>query len=155
MAGGLILLPMVLAILYLVQTRRVATFEIVSESMAPALNVGDKWLMEPPTRALRVGDMVVFHPVGEPGRMVVKRIIAQEADRVEIVSGILYVNGAPASPPQGQEVPSEGGAMRQWTVGPGELFVAGDNRTNSTDSREYGPIPADNVVGVLARQIGE
>ena len=51
------------------------------------------------------------------------------------------------SDPSGATDPTEASGVSSWTVGEGELFVMGDHRGNSVDSRVFGTIPVDNVVG--------
>jgi signal peptidase I len=149
---GLAVLPWVLWALYLIQSKKVSTFEVISDSMVPTLNFGETWLMEPPSGGYHVGDIVVFRHPHEPATLVVKRIVALEADRVALRDGHLFVNEKPSPPPRGSEsaLPL---ADHQWAIGPGEVFVAGDNRDDSTDSRDYGPIELDSIVGLLKRKI--
>lgn len=76
----------------------------------------------------------------------IKRIIAVEGDTIRASNGVVYLNDEPlAEPylPQGTETSDFG----RVTVGPDELFVMGDNRANSDDSRSFGPIPESSVVG--------
>ena len=70
--------------------------------------------------------------------------------------GLLYVDGAVLDEPYlGGLPPTLGLESRRWRMGSDEYFVMGDNRVRSTDSREYGPVRADLLVGrVLLRRIG-
>ena len=92
------------------------------------------------------GDVVSFHPPGRPGEVYLKRVVAIGGDRVEIREGELYLDGEPAVEPY---IP--GAKRKAWmeaiVVPHGELFMLGDNRDRSEDSRYFGPVPEKNVIG--------
>ncbi len=126
-------------------------FRIPSESMVPTLEVGDRVLANKfvyrftePER----GDIVVFDSVNESDdQTLIKRVIGVEGDEIQVQSGLLFVNG------RAQEEPylNQGEAFRGY-YGPIEvpedhIFVMGDNRSNSGDSRIFGPVPLQNVAG--------
>jgi len=105
------------------------------------------------------GDIVVFEPpstwAAETGGVpLIKRVIGLPGDQLELRDGKVFVNGAPLPEPY---VNTDGGAAQstdpypdgpsQWLVPPGDLFVMGDNRENSADSRTFGPIEIGHVVG--------
>lgn len=76
----------------------------------------------------------------------IKRVIAIEGDVIRADEGIVYVNGEPIEEPylpEGTQTSDFG----RVDVGPNEIFVMGDNRANSDDSRSFGPIPESTVVG--------
>jgi signal peptidase I len=153
MVAGVAVLGVVLWVLYQVQHKRIGTFTIGSESMLPTLQVGEVWLMGPLPKRLKIGDIVVFKKPGADETMLVKRVVALESDRVELKNGQLIVNGNPSPPPQGKSLPLVGVKNKEWKVGKGECFVAGDNRAESEDSRDYGPIPISSMVGVLVNRV--
>lgn len=116
-------------------------------SMQPNLYVGDRLMTEkisyhlhPPRR----GDVVIIErPAGEVS--LVKRVVAVEGEVVEVRDGHTFVNGQPIDEPWvahfgGQDY---GPAL----VPPGHLFVVGDNRAVSRDSRAIGPVPVDSIRG--------
>ena len=129
---------------------------IPSGSMLPTLELQDRILVEKLRarlhRPLPVGAIVVFHapPVlveagYDPNAALIKRVVAQAGDQVEVRDGQLWRNGAPAPDP----APAE--AM-DYSFGPvvvpaGHLLVLGDNRNASLDSHLWGPLPQQEVIG--------
>lgn len=92
------------------------------------------------------GDLVIAsHPL-LPERTVGKRIIAMGGDTVEVNPGSLRPAKSEAGGGEG-----EGGAGEYLRVPPGHVWLQGDNLSNSTDSRDYGPVP---LALVLARVEG-
>lgn len=105
----------------------------------------------PQWRSPKPGEIVAFRSPVEPSEVYLKRVIAIAGDRVEIQHGILYVNGV-----RMPEDYARVRASRRWSwqenipprrVPPDSLFVLGDNRDNSEDSRYWGPVPVANVIG--------
>lgn len=77
----------------------------------------------------------------------VKRVIGLPGDRIEIRDGKVYRNGEELYEPYIKEQ-MEAGAEQTWEVPAGHVFVMGDNRNNSNDSRNIGPVPQDHVMGI-------
>ncbi len=98
-----------------------------------------------PFRPPRLGEIIVFHFPGEPQRDFVKRVIGLPGDKVEIVDGTVLVNDAVFAEPYLKGPFTDSMAPRR--VDQGEYFVMGDNRSHSNDSRNWGGVPEDNVVG--------
>lgn len=168
-----VLLLIAFGLAFLLRTFVVQVFFIPSESMVPTLQVDDRivvekisYLFDGPDR----GDVVVF--AGEEGfptaqesgvqrvirgvgqflgvvpvdaRDLVKRVIGLPGDTVVVDEGTVTVNGVELDEPYAQL----GGPQGEWTVPEGKLFVLGDNRSNSADSRSesLGFVDLDNVVG--------
>jgi signal peptidase I len=103
--------------------------------------------LHPPQR----GDIVVFNPpVGGNTKPYIKRIIGLPGETVEIRDGSVYVDGDPIDEPYLGNVTTSwpnGDPGRQLVVPDGHFFVLGDNRNNSTDSRSFGPISIDSLIG--------
>jgi signal peptidase I len=171
---ALIVIAFLLALL--IKSFLVQAFFIPSESMEPTLNIGDRVLVNKlaykfhgPSR----GDVIVFsnpHPGEEPHRNpisgffhwvteglgftapqdedFIKRVIGLPGDVVEERQGVIYVNNKSLYEPYLSPV-KDNRTMGPWTVQPDHLFVLGDNRANSNDSRfpELGQIPMDKVIG--------
>ncbi len=103
------------------------------------------------------GDIVVFHPPEGFQRgdtPFIKRVIGVGGDVVEIRNGRVVVNGTVlnerytfADPPGSPPEPTIGGDPSTWTVPDGSLFLLGDHRTDSEDSRVFGPVALGQVVG--------
>ncbi|MBZ0299012.1 MAG: signal peptidase I [Anaerolineae bacterium] len=98
-------------------------------------------------------DIVVFHFPGNPQEDYIKRIIGLPGDVVEIRAAQVYVNGQPLQEPYIHEPCEPGRCQDQhWELGPNEFFVMGDNRNHSSDSRVFGLVTRDHLVGeVLVR----
>ena len=115
-----------------------------------------------PKRPIRRGDVVVFKFPEDPTRDFIKRVIALPGEAVEIHDKTVFVDGKPleepyarfietplgnGDPEYGLRVESGRGAWGPETVPDGKLFVLGDNRDNSRDSRYWGFLPIDQVKG--------
>lgn len=132
----------------LIQHFIVKPFRIPSVSMEPTLRIGDRVLINrlghrfsSPSR----GDVVVFKSPQLGGQDLIKRVVAVGGDRVEIKEGRLYVNGEAQEEPYVREPMN--GDMAELRVPPGCIFVMGDNRNDSADSRVFGPVDIDQVLG--------
>ena len=91
------------------------------------------------------GEIIVFHYPKDPSRDFVKRVVAIPDDTIEIVRGKVYVNGEPLEEPY--VVDTSRSSMEEQTLGPDDYFVLGDNRPQSNDSQDWGPVPLENIVG--------
>ncbi len=125
-------------------------FQVPSESMVPTFEIGDRFLAnkfvyrfwEP-----SVGDVVVFRSVEGGDEDLVKRIVALPGDEVTVENGVLSVNGEVRNEPFVNEGLPDRGAYGPARVPEGDVFVMGDNRANSRDSRFFGPVPIENIEG--------
>ena len=93
----------------------------------------------------KFGEVVVFRSPRDADRDFVKRVIGLPGDTVEMVNGTVYVNGLQLLEPYITK--RDNTTMAPLEVEPGTLFVLGDNRGASNDSRSWGPVPAENLVG--------
>ena len=125
-------------------------FYIPSESMVPTLEVGDRvfvnkfvYRFSDPGR----GDVVVFEDVEGETEDLIKRVVAVGGDRVTFGRGVLRVNGEPQEEPYVNSRFPDNGSYGPTTVPEGHVFVMGDNRGNSRDSRFFGPVPIENIEG--------
>jgi signal peptidase I len=125
------------------------------ESMAPTLQAGDHVLVArfiyrfaDPHR----GDIVVFKGYGSGNETVIKRVVGVAGDTVEIRDGVLYVNGERQKEPYVNYRLTNANFFGPQRVPEGRVFVMGDNRSNSRDSRSFGPVPEEGLLGrVLLR----
>ena len=90
------------------------------------------------------GDIIVFHFPLNPDEELVKRIIGLPGDHVVVKDNQVYVNDRLMNETYIAAAPLYSG---DWTVPEGTLFVLGDNRNNSNDSKDWGLLPQENVVG--------
>jgi signal peptidase I len=154
------------------RTLLVGDFLLVNKAVfAPPGQWG--WLL--PYRKIERGDVVVFHFPPHPPEHVVKRVIGLPGDHVHLQNGLAWVNGEPLDEPYAvfepayaddfrdsfpTELYTDPGVDPQWwmemrrnvregdlVVPPNEYFVLGDNRNFSRDSRYWGFVPEDHVVG--------
>jgi signal peptidase I len=133
----------------LVQAFIVKPFAIHQVSMRPTLEEGDRILLNRLSYRFREaapGDIVVFRSPVVDGEDLVKRIVAVAGDTVSVSGGKVLVNGAPLDEPYLLER-GFGGESPETIIPAGEVFVMGDNRNNSGDSRMFGPISEDAIMG--------
>jgi signal peptidase I len=96
------------------------------------------------------GEIIVFESPDRPGidPPLIKRVIGLPGETVEIRSTQVYINGEPLNEPYINEPCSESRCRdQQWTLAADEYFVMGDNRNRSRDSRSFGPIKHQHVIG--------
>lgn len=91
------------------------------------------------------GDVIVFEPPNRPTEDYVKRIVGLPGETVEIKNNQVFINGQPLEQPYLPGTPSY--TMPPRVVPEGHVFVLGDNRNNSNDSHNWGPLPVENIVG--------
>ena len=133
----------------LVQAFVVKPFTIHQVSMRPTLEEGDRILLNRLVYHFREparGDVIVFHSPINDTEDLVKRIVGVAGDRVAVTGGKLYVNGVAQDEPYLLEQDFSG-EMAETLVPSEEVFVMGDNRNNSGDSRLFGPIPTTSIIG--------
>lgn len=134
------------AIIFLLVNAATSRFEIDGSSMEPSLHhrervIVDKvtYLFGPPQR----GDVVVFTREGQP-KDYIKRMIGLPGETIEINNGTVYIDGQPLDEPY---VAPASLTHPTRKLGADEYFVMGDNRGNSQDSRSFGPIRRQDIVG--------
>ena len=104
----------------------------------------------PVLKTIHRGDIIVFRYPKDVTETFLKRVTALGGDRLEIKNGVLYVNSQPVVEPYAVHHAPVHNPLESWgpTVVPeGKLFVMGDNRDNSSDSRDWGFVPMSNVIG--------
>ncbi len=121
---------------------------VLGQSMEPNLHQDQRLIMEKVGYRLhgpRRGDIVVLRdPTGGPIPLI-KRVVGLPGERVSIAGGRVYVDGVALNETYlHQQTTGDG---RSWVVPPLQVFVLGDNRENSKDSRYFGPAPIDTIIG--------
>jgi len=156
-----VLAVVAVAVALLIQAFLVKPYRIPSASMEDTLLIGDRvlvdrisWRFSQPAR----GDIVVFHPPFD-GPVLIKRIIGLPGEEISLSGGSVSINGRRLDEPYvrrvaGRQEPSEPfsnglpwSLQEPYKVPAGSYFVMGDNRTDSGDSREFGPIKRGQFVG--------
>lgn len=170
LSAMLFIMPM--AIQY-VRTNLVESFHIPSGSMEPSVKVGDvlfankRYNCPQCSSAVKRGDIGIFVYPNNRTRYYIKRIIGLPGDTIEIKQRQLLVNGKPLSQGDAEQseektlvteklgdheyqvqwLSADTKSMDEFTVPSGEVFVLGDNRSASNDSRKFGTVPMRDVVG--------
>ncbi|HTZ18678.1 MAG TPA: signal peptidase I [Dissulfurispiraceae bacterium] len=159
----------------IIRTFAVQAFKIPSGSMIPTLLIGDHLLVNkmiygtpvdipftnitvfhmPGLRAPQRGEIIVFKYPEDPTRDFIKRVIAVEGDTIQMIDQKMYINGKYIDEPfiqhtdtlarLGQLVPRDN--FGPFLVPKGKLFMMGDNRDNSYDSRFWGYVDVKEVRG--------
>lgn len=133
-------------------------FIIPSASMSDTLKVGDRLVGEKLTYRTsepQVGDIVTFTDPEDGSLTLIKRVVATAGQTVELVDGVVYVDGEALDEPYTDGKPSNplpthspqlaSGVSYPYVVPQGCIWVMGDNRTNSQDSRYFGAISVSSV----------
>ena len=176
----------VLGLVLILRSFVVEPFQIPSQSMVPTLKVGDFILVSKWTYGIRLpvlrskvidvslperGDVMVFFPPHED-RYFIKRVVGLPGDKIQVLNGVLYVNGEQMQQTLSLEEANSARSvvmmenltgvehLMQKRISPtrlsqnysslvpeGHYFMMGDNRDNSSDSRVWGPVPEDRSVG--------
>lgn len=140
-----------LALSWLIRTFVIEARVIPSGSMLPTIQLQDRVIVDKfffkNFGKLQPGDVIVFHPPASAHSSddFIKRLIAMPGDKVQIKNHITYVNDQKLTEPYLQEAPKED--FGPVVVPEGSLFVMGDNRNDSADSRVWGFLPEQNVTG--------
>jgi signal peptidase I len=151
LAEVVVLLAVAVVLALGIKTFVVQPFVIPSSSMVPTLQIGDRVLVNKFIYRFtqpKPGDVVVFTSPDNDNMDLIKRVIAVGGQSVQIRDGIVYVNGqARTEPFVNPEVRDTYTSAAPVKVPDGYVWVMGDNRTNSRDSRYFGPQPVKNLLG--------
>jgi signal peptidase I len=94
------------------------------------------------------GDVVILrYEKANPDKDLVKRVVAVPGQAIEVRHGVVYVDGDPLDEPYVPAKAASRDSMAPLTLGPDQYFVMGDNRAASYDSRSWGPLPAESIIG--------
>jgi signal peptidase I len=155
-------------VIYLVIHNFVAQpFEVEQQSMVPTVNPGEYVLIDkvsPRFDDYRRGDIVVFQPpegFGQGGVPFIKRVIGLPGDTISLDNGRVFVQQPGGSPVRIDEpyvvrsigggaaptLPRDAEGTTSWTIAEGTYFVMGDNRPDSQDSRFFGAVERELIIG--------
>jgi signal peptidase I len=132
----------------LIATFFIRAWPVLGLSMAPHIASGEYVLVN--TFAYRFGtphrgDIVAFRHDDVTHELFIKRVAALPGERIRIDRGVVYLNGTPLPEPYVRY--ADGRSFPEVTVPPGAVFVLGDNRADSEDSRFFGPVSDDRLIG--------
>ena len=175
----LLTVAIAIALALLIQAFVVKPYRIPSGSMEPTLHINQRVLANRLFGNPSIGDIVVFHPpagaeqgdgvCGNPNQgnghpqacgrptpqesntTFIKRVVAGPGDRISIVNGHVIRNGVPEK--DSYIAQCSGGQSCNFpkpiVIPPGDYFMMGDNRSQSCDSRSWGSVPRQNLIGTV------
>lgn len=135
------------AILFLGINAISARIRVDGFSMEPSLHNGEFVIVNKLAYQFsepKHGDVIVFRYPRDPDQEYIKRVIGLPGDRVQIINGEVYINGQLIEEPYIAAAPRY---QSEWSVPDNSLFVLGDNRNNSSDSHNWGPVAMEYVIG--------
>jgi signal peptidase I len=147
----LITIAAAVALALFLQAYVVKTYVVPTGSMVPTIHLEDRIISnrlayrfgEPET-----GDVVVIENPSHEGPPLVKRVIATEGEQLDIREGLVYLDGEELDEPWVQPARRGKESLPEPVVVPeGDVWVMGDNRVGSSDSRVFGTLPADSIYG--------
>ncbi|MGH9304620.1 MAG: signal peptidase I [Acidimicrobiales bacterium] len=154
--GWLVVVAIAVAISVVLRLFVVQTFFVPSGSMEKTLLPGDRMLVLKLGYSVQRGAVLVFHhPPAETPAMcgdssdddLVKRVIGLPGEVISSRGNTVYIDGRPLKEPWLPPHQQLGPPIATQKIPQGEYFMMGDNRTDSCDSRRWGPIPASLVIG--------
>jgi signal peptidase I len=147
-------------------------FRAPSRNMEPTIHEGDTFLVNVATLRTRdpaVGEIIVFQFPPRPEVLYVKRVVATGGTTIEMRKGVIWLDGSKLEEPWLPREPITRTSMNghqielrpediyydlpPTPVPEGHFFVLGDNRGNSSDSRHWGLVPRDMIIGVYSRKM--
>ena len=125
-------------------------FKVEGNSMSPSLRDDERIIVNKFCYAFQKierGDMIVFCLKGDRSKTYVKRIVGVPGDEIEIRYGFVILNGKQLEESYIEGLLDEREHQGPVYVGPGSYYVLGDSRDNSNDSRNWGLVRKENIVG--------
>jgi len=136
-------LLIVFGIGYLFGLKGVKFYEVISRSMEPTLAVGDRIIAIKPEKLKRKDIVVIKAPEGKRD-ILTKRIIGLPGEKIVVKKGNVYINNVKISEPYIKEKPIY---VLVKKIPENHYFLLGDNRNDSEDSSEWGPVPEKLIMG--------
>lgn len=137
-----------LLIALVIRTFIVEVFVVDGRSMEPTLKTNERLLVNKfiyMFSSPEQGEVIVFRYPRQPDRDFIKRVVAVSGDKIEIKHGHVFINGEELPEPYLQFRDAGDWPLRE--VPPNAIWVLGDNRNNSEDSRYFGEVPLKNIKG--------
>lgn len=154
-AAALLITGLAYGVFHLITHYVLQAVQVVGASMTPTLHDSGRYVLNRLVYQVRDPQPREIVVLKDPDDQCysVKRIIAREGDTVHVKNGHLYVNGKelvePYLPPNTPTYPGPKVREQLWICGVNQYFVLGDNRNNSLDSRIYGTVPRQNILGMV------
>lgn len=127
--------------------------KVEGEAMMPALDDGDRIIIERNPGKLERGDIVLFLYPDDPVKSYIKRIVGLPNETVEIRDGKVFINGQPLAEPYiDARLDQSQRSLDAIKLDADSYFVIGDNRDNSSDSRFWGPLKRKFIYGKYLRK---
>lgn len=151
-----------LVTVFVIRTFVVQPFLVSGASMAPNFQNGNYLLVDEVSYRFREperGEVIVFRYAGDKSSFFIKRIIGLPGEKVIIRNGavtIIETNGTETTTPLHEDyipIQTKTSGEVVETLGPDEYFVMGDNRGNSFDSRNWGPLHRKDIIGIVRLRI--
>lgn len=150
-AGFLLWMCGILLAIILLRAFVLEVYVVIGDSMDPTLADKQHLLINKLTQkygSIERGDVLVFTHPDAPEKHLIKRVIALPGERVRLVAGQLEIdNVIKAQPWLGEKSSHARVNTAEYEVPEGSYYVLGDNRTNSRDSRNFGAIPKQRIIG--------
>lgn len=156
--GAIALVLIALGLSVLIRVFVGEPYYVPSGSMLETIQIGDRLFGEKITyrfSAPQRGDIVTFTDPAGGDVILIKRVIATEGETIDLIDGVVYIDGTPLDEPYVQGKPTEPftstapfleeGIAYPYTVPEGCVWVMGDNRTNSQDSRWFGAVRVETI----------
>lgn len=143
-------LAIIVGVVFLLKLFVVSIVPLKGDSMYPNYREGDKLVVE--RISYYIGDPKIDDVVCiklDNGVKLIKRVVGIPGDTIQIINGVLYRNEVPVDEKYGK-ILNPGIATKKITLGYDEYFLMGDNREDSQDSRNFGPVDKDIIIGKVA-----
>lgn len=151
--GWIVYIFLIVILTYIVITYVGQRTQVSGDSMMPTLEDGDNLIVDKITYRFTDPeryDIIIFPYQYEEDKYYIKRIVGLPGETVQIIDGVLYINGEDIGENYGAEMMQNAGiAIEPIVLGENEYFLLGDNRNNSSDSRavNVGVISGDDIIG--------
>ena len=148
----ILIIPLLCLVIPLIITNTLyKPFEVPSSSMSPTIIPGDLIIVNLLDEEINNGDIVVFKDPLNSGEFFIKRVIAVEGQIIDFNGGRLFIDEEPIEDDYsiGDNYEIEGGVniTYPYIIPEGKIWVMGDNRENSNDSRYFGSVDKEEVLG--------